>query len=70
MKKLLVIVVSVIVALAVFAGLVTLMLALNDWGRSAPSDAGQLVWALNIVVWPFLTYLGASSLLNKLIGTR
>ena len=37
-----------------FVGLVTLMLAINDWGRSTPPEVAQLFWGLNMAVWPCL----------------
>lgn len=41
-------------SVAAFAALVTLLLAMNDWGRSAPPEAAQIFWGLAIAVWPFI----------------
>lgn len=51
---------SIVIALVVFVGLITLMLAINDWGKSAI----QLLWALNIVWWAvaYLYYRGENKI--------
>ncbi len=38
---------SIVIGLVIFVGLITLMLAINDWGKPAI----QLLWVLNIVLW-------------------
>jgi hypothetical protein len=45
---------AIVAGLATFVGLFVFMLALNDWGQSAPSEVTQLFWALSMVSWPFL----------------
>lgn len=37
-----------------FAAILTLVLAINDWGRSAPPEIAQLFWGFNLAIWPFL----------------
>lgn len=45
---------ATVMSLATLAGIVTLMLSLNDWGQSAPNDITQLFWAFSIVAWPVI----------------
>ena len=54
-----------IVSFSAFFGMVTLMLWFNNWGATAPSDLQQLIWAVNIVLWPFLLGLCTKILLSR-----
>ena len=41
-------------AAAIVTGIamITLMLAMNDWGKSTPSDIQQIGWAFVLTLWP------------------
>jgi len=45
-----------IAAFLVFGCLLTFIMAINDWGQSAPPELVQLFWAISLIALPVFTY--------------
>lgn len=45
---------AIVLALATFVGLGVFVLAINDWGQTAPSEGAQMIWGFVLATWPFI----------------